>query len=50
LYLVLEFALDIGRLACLVADVNIHVCLGWEKIPLGRSAGPSFNCRFYTCQ
>jgi hypothetical protein len=29
----LEFALNIGRLACLVAYVNIHVRLGWEKIP-----------------
>ncbi|HVG90917.1 MAG TPA: hypothetical protein VNB54_05450 [Alphaproteobacteria bacterium] len=40
--LVLEFALDIGRFARLVADVNIHVCLGWEKIPLRKVRRPSF--------
>jgi hypothetical protein len=42
----LEFALDIGRLACLVADVNIHVCLGWEEDPFRKVRRPSFNADF----
>jgi hypothetical protein len=48
--LVLEFALNIRRLARLVADVNIHVCLGWGEDPFRKVRRPSFNCRFYTCQ
>ena len=40
LELVLKFALNIRRFAYFVADVNIHMCLDWEKIPYGRSAGP----------
>jgi hypothetical protein len=38
--LIMKFPLDFGSLACLVTDVNVHVCLGWGETPYRRSAGP----------
>jgi hypothetical protein len=49
LQLMMKFAFDIRSLAGFIADVSVHVRLGWRR---SRTEGPQalIHRRFYTCQ
>src|SRR5438046_9200292 len=50
LQLMLEFTFDLWRLACLIADVNVHVCLGLGRRSRKKVRRPSLCWEFYTCE